>query len=143
MFVEKWVNFDMRWFIKCIKNYAVFHGRASRAEFWYFILYWSILYAIVIVIDRAIGYSFINLSDLPYSEYLPMTKFFSEVGPLIFFYRPLTIIPSLAVGARRLHDINFSGKWSLLFFTPLVPLLMLLLTMKGKKDENEYGKRPD
>ena len=64
------------------------------------------------------------------------------MGPLILFYRPLTIIPSIAVAARRLHDINMNGKWSLLLLTPIAPLLMLLLIKKGDIIENQYGNVP-
>ena len=107
-----------------MKNYAVFKGRASRPEFWYFILYWIILYGVIIIIDRTIGYNIINLNDLPYSEYIPLAQFSGEVGPLILFYRPLTIVPSIAAATRRLHDINRSGWWSLLVLTIIVPTIL-------------------
>ncbi len=125
-----------------MKNYAVFKGRASRPEFWYFILYWIILYGVIIIIDRTIGYNIINLNDLPYSEYIPLAKFSGEVGPLILFYRPLTIIPSIAAATRRLHDINMSGKWSILLITPLAPITMLFLIKKGDVVTNQYGNMP-
>jgi len=38
-----------------MKHYALFKGRASRAEFWYFILYWIIFYVVIIIIDTTIG----------------------------------------------------------------------------------------
>ena len=125
-----------------MKNYAVFKGRASRPEFWYFILYWIILYGVIIIIDRTIGYNIINLNDLPYSEYIPLAKFSGEVGPLILFYRPLTIIPSIAAATRRLHDINMSGKWSIVLITPLAPITMLFLIKKGDVVTNQYGNMP-
>ena len=125
-----------------MKNYAVFKGRASRPEFWYFILYWIILYGVIIIIDRTIGYNIINLNDLPYSEYIPLAHFSGEVGPLILFYRPLTIVPSIAAATRRLHDINVSGKWSILLITPLAPFVMLFLIKKGDILKNQYGNTP-
>ena len=125
-----------------MKNYAVFKGRASRPEFWYFILYWIILYGVIIIIDRTIGYNIINLNDLPYSEYIPLAQVSGEVGPLILFYRPLTIIPSIAAATRRLHDINVSGKWSILLITPLAPFVMLFLIKKGDVLKNQYGNTP-
>ena len=136
------MDIKINYFIKCMKNYAVFKGRASRAEFWYFILYWIILYGVIIIIDRTIGYNIINLNDLPYSEYIPLAKFSGEVGPLILFYRPLTIIPSIAAATRRLHDINMSGKWSILLITPLAPITMLFLIKKGDVVTNQYGNMP-
>jgi len=134
----------MKWFIKCFKEYANFKGRASRAELWYFLLFWSIFYVIIILIDRQIGYNFISLKDLPLNEYLPIGKFYSDVGILVFIYRPLTIIPSIAVVIRRLHDMNMSGKWTLLFLIPPIGILLLLYLIKsGDNDENQYGSVPE
>jgi uncharacterized membrane protein YhaH (DUF805 family) len=134
----------MKWFIKCFKDYANFKGRASRAELWYFLLFWSIFYVIIILIDRQIGYNFISLKDLPLNEYLPIGKFYSDIGILVFFYRPLTIIPSIAVVIRRLHDMNMSGKWTLLFLIPPIGILLLLYLVKsGDNDENQYGSVPE
>ncbi|MBL51159.1 MAG: hypothetical protein CMG57_04295 [Candidatus Marinimicrobia bacterium] len=130
----------INYFIKCFKNYTNFKGRASRAELWFFLLYWIVVYLVIILIDRKIGYNFISLHDLPYSEYLPIGKYYSEVGVLVFFYRPLTIIPSLAVIVRRLHDMNMAGKWALTFLIPPIGLLLLLyLTKSGDINDNQYG----
>ena len=134
----------MYYFIKCLKNYANFNGRASRAELWYFLLFWSIFYFVVILIDRHIGYNFISLKDLPLNTYLPIGNFYSDIGILIFFYRPLTIVPSFAVIVRRLHDMNMSGKWAYSFLIPPVGILLLFYLVKsGDKNENQYGDVPD
>ena len=144
MLLGGWVDCSMKWFIKCFKDYANFKGRASRAELWYFLLFWSIFYVIVILIDRQIGYNFISLKDLPFNEYLPIGKFYSDVGILVFLYRPLTILPSLAVVVRRLHDMNMNGKWALLFLIPPIGILLLLyLAKSGDKNENQYGNVPE
>lgn len=133
----------MHYFIKCLKNYSNFEGRASRAELWYFLLYWCVIYFFIIIIDGQIGYSFLNLEDLPYNEYLPIGKFYSNVGILVFFYRPLTLVPSFAVIVRRLHDLNMSGKWAYSFIIPPLGIILLLfLTKSGDKDKNQYGNAP-
>ena len=133
----------MHYFIKCIKNYSNFKGRASRAELWYFLLYWCVIYFFIIIIDGQIGYSFLNLEDLPYNEYLPIGKFYSNVGILVFFYRPLTLVPSFAVIVRRLHDLNMSGKWAYSFIIPPLGIILLLfLTKTGDKNKNQYGNAP-
>ena len=49
------MDIKINYFIKCMKHYASFKGRASRAEFWYFILYWIIFYVVIIIIDTTIG----------------------------------------------------------------------------------------
>ena len=133
----------MHYFIKCIKNYANFEGRASRAELWYFLLYWCVIYIFIIIIDGQIGYSFLNLEDLPFNEYLPIGKFYSNVGILVFLYRPLTLVPSFAVIVRRLHDLNMSGKWAYSFIIPPLGIILLLfLTKSGDKNKNQYGNAP-
>ena len=133
----------MYYFIKCLRNFANFEGRASRAELWYFLLYWCVIYFFIIIIDGQIGYSFLNLEDLPYNEYLPIGKFYSNVGILVFFYRPLTLVPSFAVIVRRLHDLNMSGKWAYSFIIPPLGIILLLfLTKSGDKNKNQYGNPP-
>jgi len=132
----------MKWFIKCIKNYTLFKGRASRTEFWYFILYWAIFYVIIIAVDRVLGFNFINLKTLPFSEYIPLANLYDEVGLLTVIYRPLTILPSLAVISRRLHDINRSGWWCLMCVTPLVIILIIFLCKKSDESENQFGLNP-
>jgi len=132
----------MKWFIKCIKNYTLFKGRASRTEFWYFILYWAIFYFIIIAVDRALGFNFINLKTLPFSEHIPLANLYEEVGLLTVIYRPLTILPSLAVISRRLHDINRSGWWCLMCVTPLVIILIIFLFKKSDEGENQFGLNP-
>jgi uncharacterized membrane protein YhaH (DUF805 family) len=54
-------------------------------------------------------------------------------------YRPLTLLPSLAAISRRLHDINRSGWWCLMCFTPLVIILIVFLCKKGDESENQFG----
>lgn len=129
----------MQWFIKCIKNYTVFKGRASREEFWNFMLFWVIFYVFVVSIDKMLGGNYINFKDLPFSNYIPLAKLFDEVGLLTLIYRPLTLLPSLAAISRRLHDINRSGWWCLMCLTPLVIILIVFLCKKGDESENQFG----
>jgi len=132
----------MKWFIKCIKNYTLFRGRASRTEFWYFLLYWAIFYVIIIAVEKVLGLDFINLKALPFSEYIPLANLYDKVGLLTVIYRPLTILPSLAVISRRLHDINRSGWWCLMCVTPLVIILIIFLCKKSDESENQFGLNP-
>ena len=132
----------MKWFIKCIKNYTLFRGRASRTEFWYFLLYWAIFYVIIIAVEKVLGLDFINLKALPFSEYIPLANLYDKVGLLTVIYRPLTIFPSLAVTSRRLHDTNKSGWWCLMCVTPLVIILIIFLCKKSDESENQFGLNP-
>ena len=106
------------WFVKCIKQYVTFDGRARRKEFWFFILVSIGLGIIVQIIDRIIG-----------------------TEPLLNGLLNLALfLPSLAVGARRLHDIGRSGWWQLLSLTVIgVIVLIIWWATDTKQEQNEYG----
>ena len=85
-------------------RYAQFNGRAGRREFWLFMLVHYILIVITSILDR-----------------LLLGDFSSNSGGLIGgIYGLVTIVPALALGARRLHDIGRTGWWqALVVFWPL------------------------
>ena len=101
-----------------------------------------IFYVFVVAIDKMIGVNYINLKNLPFSNYIPLAKLIDEVGLLTLMYRPLTMLPSLAAISRRLHDINKSGWWCLMCVTPLIIVLIFFLCTKGDEGENQYGLQP-
>ena len=75
----------------CFGKYATFSGRASRSEYWYFVLFTVLVsFALALVEAVATGGETTVLSDM---------------------FSLATLLPSLAVGARRLHDIDRSGWW--------------------------------
>ena len=123
-----------------MRSYYDFEVRASRSEFWYFMLFWLIFYLIVIFLDSALGLNFIDISRLPYSQYIPLANIYEKVGLLTFMYRPVTLLPSLSVMTRRLHDTGKSGWWCILCVTPLILLLIFFLVKKGDDYENKFGK---
>ena len=84
----------MRWFIKCIRQYSDFRGRARRKEYWMFSLVQFILGLILFTAD-------VILFVLP-SDGFPI---------LTMLYVTFAFFPSLAVAVRRLHDIGKSGWW--------------------------------
>ena len=127
------------YFIDGIKNYAVFKGRINRSGYWYFMLYWAIGYFLLIIIENSMGLNNIDFSNYSFSKYVPLFQYSKKVGLLTLLYRPITILPSLSIAVRRLHDRNISGWWSLVFITPLGLLLLIPLICKGDEDDNKYG----
>ena len=107
----------------CFSKYAIFSGRASRSEFWWFVLFGVIGGIVTVVIDVMIlGYS-------------------TEVyGPINIIFTVITFLPSIAVGARRLHDINRSGWWQLITLT-VIGLILLIIwwATVGKSKKNIHG----
>ena len=108
-------------------KYVDFSGRARRAEYWWFALFNVIVLAILSAIQAALFHS-------------PM----GNVGILTGIYQLGTLLPSLGVGVRRLHDVGRSGWWWLIAFIPIVGLLVLLYwaVSKGTDGPNEYGPDP-
>jgi len=130
------------YFIDGFKNYAVFQGRANRPKYWFFMFYWAIGYFLVIAIENSMGLNTIDFSNYSFSKYIPLFQYSKKVGLLTLLYRPITILPSLSIAVRRLHDRNISGWWSLLFITPLGLLLLIPLIRKGDENDNKYGLPP-
>ena len=105
----------------CLTNYFNFSGRGSRSEYWWFILACTIAGLICRVIDAAAGHQFVE--------------------PLFSLG---TIIPTLAAGARRLHDTDRSGWWQLLAFVPLIGWIVLIVwfATSGTPGVNRFGAQP-
>jgi uncharacterized membrane protein YhaH (DUF805 family) len=96
----------------CLKNYATFRGRASRSEFWYWMLFLWLASIISFQIDIAI---YGDMETAMFSGGLLV----SNIVNLIF------VVPTIAVCIRRLHDVDHSGWWFLLTFTVIGWILLL------------------
>lgn len=109
---------------EALRNYAVFSGRANRAQYWYFVLFNLIISILLSLLDSAI----LNSNN--------------SIGMISSFYSLALIVPSFAIATRRLHDIGKSGWWQLIVLLPLVGwiILIVLLARKGVDSENKYGK---
>ncbi|MCW3173971.1 DUF805 domain-containing protein [Shewanella subflava] len=117
----------MEWYVKVLKQYFVFSGRARRKEYWMFTLFNFIVSFVLSLIDMGIG-SFDEITGL---------------GALSGVYTLLVLIPSIAVAVRRLHDTNHSGWWLFIGLIPLLGALFLLVVFCfDSKEDNEYGPNP-
>ena len=121
----------MEWYLKAVRNYVNFQGRAQRKEYWFYLLFY-ILFAIAVVLVE----SFLGLSDLSDPE--------KGTGPLYAIYTLAFLLPSIAVAVRRLHDIGRTGWWLLLALIPLVGAIVLLIfyCLDSQPGDNKYGPNP-
>ncbi|SVA70230.1 uncharacterized protein METZ01_LOCUS123084 [marine metagenome] len=104
-------------FQRCIE----FTGRSTRAEYWW----WSLFYLIAIFTTALID-GLIGMYGILY--------WISFVGLLI---------PCWAVLVRRLHDTNKTGLWSLLVFVPFGGLILLVFALQASDiGTNKYGPNP-
>ena len=117
----------MNYYIAVLKKYAVFSGRATRAEYWYFVLFNIIAIVVLSVAD-------IILTGVTEKN----------IGFLNIIYSLAVLIPSLAVAIRRLHDIGKSGWWLLVSLIPLIGSIWLLILMvtDSAAGDNQYGPNP-
>ncbi len=110
----------MHYYLSVLKKYAVFHGRARRAEYWYFFLFNVIIEIVLSIIEGLAGIA-------------PE----ADLSILASIYQLAVLIPTIAAGVRRMHDVDKSG-WYL-----LVPIYSLVLALTdGTKGNNKYGSDP-
>lgn len=115
----------MNWYLHALKNYATFSGRATRSEFWFFMLF-------NIIISICLG-----IIGLLFDERNVLS------GILQAIYSLAVLIPNIAVASRRLHDINKSGWWQLIIIIPLIgAILLLIYYCTDSKEDNKYGMNP-
>ena len=108
----------MHWYIEVLKKYAVFTGRARRKEYWMFFLF-QVLISFVIGLIEGI----------------------TNTNVLGMLFLLLTLLPSIALSVRRLHDIGKSGWWMLIGLIPLIGSIVLLVfaCLDSQPGENTYG----
>lgn len=114
------MNYFNTYFVDVLKNqYADFSGRAIRSQYWYFVLF-------TFIISFVLGF-------------LDGMLFGRQILSLIFGLAIL--IPSIAIGVRRLHDLGKTGWWYFLVLFPIVGQIILLIwfCMKGQTTKNQYG----
>ncbi|MCK0126296.1 DUF805 domain-containing protein [Gelidibacter sp. F2691] len=110
----------------CFQKYVTFSGRAARSEYWWYTLFIIVASIVLGLVDGTIfgwGELFSPLSDL---------------------FSLATLLPSLAVTSRRLHDYDKSAWWMLLILIPIIGWIVLIYWMcqKGTDGPNQYGNDP-
>ena len=107
------------WKTVVLERYAEFSGRAGRAEYWWYFLANVLLYLALFILASV-----------------------AEVFQFVYFIAVIAlIVPTIAVGVRRLHDTGRSGWWYLIIVVPFVGgiVLLVLFILEGDRDANQYG----
>lgn len=120
------MNFDE--IVECVKlcltkKYVQFEGRATRKEFWtYTLSLWLVSFVL-------------NISARAFDSFF--------LAALCSLFGLAVLIPTLAVGVRRLHDTDRSGWYLLLTLIPLLgPIILLVFFCTDSKPDNQYGPNP-
>lgn len=135
-------------------KYAVFEGRARRAEYWWWVLFTVVARAVLRIVDRLAFRMWEWPLDgmpphmgtwMPMGNWTVMGTWMYGPGPLSGLFTLIVLLPSLAVAVRRLHDTGRSGWWLLLALIPVLGWVVLLVFMveKGERGANAYGPEPD
>jgi uncharacterized membrane protein YhaH (DUF805 family) len=129
----------MNWYIKVIKQYADFSGRASRTEYWMFVLFNILFCLAAMVLDYILAISVFDLRYIYFGD-----AHVSLINLINFLYTLFVFIPGIAVGVRRLHDVGKSGWMILISLVPCVGGIWLLVLMLSDSMpiENQYGPVP-
>jgi uncharacterized membrane protein YhaH (DUF805 family) len=117
----------MQWYLKVLRQYADFTGRARRTEYWMFVLFTAIIQIVLAVLDSLLGLAF-----------MPGT------GVLTMLYLLAVLLPSLGVSVRRLHDTGRSGWWVLIGLVPFLGAIVLIVfaALEGDRGPNAFGPDP-
>jgi len=103
----------------CFNKYATFSGRATRSEYWWFVLFILLAYIVLLALTSVMP----DLASIAFGVFV--------LG---------TIIPQMSVAVRRLHDSDKSGWWLLINFIPFGSLVLLYFyVVEGTEGDNQYG----
>lgn len=116
----------MEWYVKVLRQYVNFEGRARRRELWMFALFNGIFSVILAVIDNVLG--------------LTVGRF----GILGLIYGIGVLLPALGVDVRRLHDTDRSGWWILIGLIPIIGAIVLIVffVQDSQPGPNQHGPNP-
>ena len=101
----------------CLQRYATFTGRSPRSEYWFFFLFTWVIQAVA---GLVLSHTLVSIVSLA------------------------LLLPSLAVAARRMHDIDRSGWWILIVLIPVIGWIFWLIwaCTAGDRHENRFGRDP-
>ncbi len=120
----------------CFNKYVTFSGRAQRSELWWFVVFLIIGSAVTGWVDTAIfGQNVMMVGDMGFAY---------TTGVLGTIFSLATLLPSIAVDVRRLHDLDKSGWWLLIGLIPMIGWIILIVwfASKGTSGDNRFGPDP-
>ena len=142
----------MNWMTLPLKRYAEFSGRSRRMEYWMFVLFLVICYFVIGIVAALLGFSLASVAaNNPGNPTAIYGSFLHSTGGILFaLFWLATIVPTVAVGVRRLHDRDMSGWWYLIVLLGIIPLVgllvsigfLVLMLLPGTPGPNRFGPDP-
>lgn len=124
-----------QYFLDTVKyRYADFNGRATRSDYWYFVLFYLLVSIVLTLID--------TYAVNPAMGMTPEEA--AKGGILSVVFALAMLLPQIGLGIRRLHDTGKKGWWYLLILIPILGTLVLLFffVTDSQIGDNEYGANP-
>lgn len=117
------------------KNYFRFSGRARRAEYWGYVLFFLVFTIVLFVGDVFLASSIFGMDWLEDDDFVPV------LSGLFWLY---CIIPGMAVTVRRLHDQDMTGWLYLINFIPYIGgiIIFILMLFDSRPNPNKHGLSP-
>ena len=142
----------MKWYIKCIRQYADFKGRARREEYWMFTLFNFLIAMVLLLIPLfLVGFSTVSTAlDGGYSDNSERNAFILALVPVIL-YGLFILSPNLAVTVRRFHDTGKSGwLYFVIWIASQIPYIGFIASIysivvcctDSQYGENKWGPNP-
>ena len=120
-----------------LKRYVEFSGRSRRREYWLFVLLYSVLLTVAIVLDIQLGLGGDYTGTSEFGDGSFEMSFNINFGPLAIGVMVLSILPLIAVSIRRMHDVDKSGWFA------WIPIYNLILACSdGTRGPNRFGPDP-
>jgi|SRR5580698_441648 uncharacterized membrane protein YhaH (DUF805 family) len=118
-----WANMTFQQAVKsCFSKYVTFSGRASRSEYWYWVLFATLGSLVALIVDGVLGFGT------------------SGVSPISSIFSLAITLPGIAVGARRMHDMDRTAWWLLLTLTGIGAIVLLIwFCYRGTEGSNRFG----
>jgi len=122
----------------CFRHYADFNGRATRSEFWWFFLFCSLI-TVALSVPATI-LLIVAVANSGSGTGIALVVVSVVMFVIAFGFSLATLVPTWAVGCRRLHDKGFSGWLQLIqLVSPGIVALWVLWALEGDTEANQYG----
>lgn len=124
---------------RAFSNYCNFTGRASRSEFWWFMLFYGLIYCVVDLIGNIIG--------VPTTNSFPSTATGGQKIAIILEWITIVVflLPTLGLFWRRLHDTGRAGGYYFIILIPIVGSIILIVwtCQPSQPFPNRFGEEPN
>ncbi|WP_062382775.1 DUF805 domain-containing protein [Demequina iriomotensis] len=133
--------------VACLRGFATFRGRARRREYWWFQLFGSLVWAVTLLVAVPLWFAAFEGEARPSEDPAIVPDSVSWglltlAAGLMLAYVVGIGVPTVAVTARRLHDLDQPAWWLLAIPLGLGIVLLVMALLPGQPGANRFGPDP-